>query len=276
MSCALHSLDLPKPQTVSVNGVAIERDAIAREAQNHPAAGPKPAFEAAARALVIRELLLQEAQRTAVEATPLCDDARRRETEEEAVIRGLIEQEIKTPEPDEATCRRYYEQNSRQFRSPDIFEAAHILLSALAEDRAAYQQAEAEAHTILAELTRHPERFADLARTHSACSSAAQGGNLGQVTAGQTTPEFERALFALQPGTIAPQPVATRYGLHIVRLDRKVEGSLLPFELVAERIAEYLRESVARRATAQYIARLVSRAEISGIAMEGAEAHRVN
>jgi peptidyl-prolyl cis-trans isomerase C len=43
MSCALHSLDLPKPQTVRVNGVTIPRDAIAREAQHHPAAAPKAA-----------------------------------------------------------------------------------------------------------------------------------------------------------------------------------------------------------------------------------------
>jgi peptidyl-prolyl cis-trans isomerase C len=276
VSCALHSLDLRKPQTISVNGVAIARDTIAREAQHHPAAAPRAAFEAAARALVIRELLLQEARRTEAQAAPLCDAAGRRETQEEAQIRCLIEQEIKTPEPDKAACRRYYEQNRRLFRSSDIFEAAHILLSATADDRDAYRRAEAEARATLAELKLRPERFAELARARSACASAAQGGNLGQITAGQTTPEFEQALFALKPGTITSEPVATRYGLHIIRLDRKVEGRELPFELVAERIADYLRESVTRRATAQYIARLVSCAEIRGITMDGAEAHRVN
>jgi len=45
---------------------------------------------------------------------------------------------------------------------------------------------------------------------------------------------------------------------------------------VADRIEEYLRESVANRATAQYIARLVSAAEITGITLDGAESHRVN
>ena len=276
MSCALHSLDLPKPEAISVNGVEIARDDIAREAQHHPAAAPRTAFEDAARALVIRELLIQEARRIEMEAAPLSDDAGRRETQEEALIRGLVEREVKTPEPDEATCRRYYEQNKRAFRSPDIFEAAHILLSAPAGDRAATQRAEADARTILSELKRHPERFADLARAHSACSSAASGGNLSQITAGQTTPEFEQALFRLDPGTISEEPVATRYGLHIIRLDRRIEGRGLPFELVADRIADYLRESVTRRATAQYIARLVSRADIRGVAMEGAETHRVN
>ena len=85
-----------------------------------------------------------------------------------------------------------------------------------------------------------------------------------------------RRFFALDPGTISEEPVATRYGLHIIRLDRRIEGRGLPFELVADRIADYLRESVTRRATAQYIARLVSRADIRGVAMEGAETHRVN
>ena len=70
--------------------------------------------------------------------------------------------------------------------------------------------------------------------------------------------------------------MATRYGLHIIRLDDKVEGAELPFELVAGRIADYLRENVTRKATAQYIARLVSAADITGITLEGAEAHRVN
>src|SRR5262249_53599473 len=109
-----------------------------------------------------------------------------------------------------------------------------------------------------------------------ACPSAAHGGNLGQVSRGQTTPEFEAALTALRVGAIADDLVATRYGLHIIRLDRKIEARELPFELVAERIADYLHESVTRRAMAQYIARLVSRAEVTGVALEGPEVHRVN
>jgi peptidyl-prolyl cis-trans isomerase C len=105
--------------------------------------------------------------------------------------------------------------------------------------------------------------------------SASQGGNLGQITTGQTSPEFERALFALEPGSITPEPVATRYGFHIIRLDRKREGRDLPFELVADRIAAYLQECVQRRALAQYVARLATAARIDGIDLAGAEALRV-
>ena len=68
----------------------------------------------------------------------------------------------------------------------------------------------------------------------------------------------------------------TRYGLHIIRLDRRIESRQLPFETVADGIAEYLRESVTGRACAQYIARLVSRATIHGVSLASPEAHRVN
>ena len=71
-------------------------------------------------------------------------------------------------------------------------------------------------------------------------------------------------------------PVATRYGFHIIRLDRKHDGRLLPYEVVAGRIADYLRESVRLRADAQYVARLVSAAKIEGIELAGADALRVH
>ena len=51
---------LPKPKTIRVNGAVIAREVIAREVQNHPAEKPILAWQAAARALVVRELLLQE------------------------------------------------------------------------------------------------------------------------------------------------------------------------------------------------------------------------
>ncbi len=276
MSCSTHQTVLPRGNGVRVNGVAIARDLIAREVQQHPSRTPAEAWKAAARALAVRELLLQEAKRLEVRAEPIVDSEGRRETAEEAAIRTLVAREIRTPEADIGSCRRYYEQNRARFRSPDIYEAAHILFAAVKSDSISYAQARAAANAAAAILREQPERFAALARTHSACPSGAQGGNLGQIIAGQTTPEFEQALVSLEPRTMSLEPVATRYGFHIIRLDRKHGGCELPFELVADRIAEYLQESVQRRATAQYIARLAGAARIDGIDLASAEALRVN
>lgn len=276
MSCSIHSTAITaRPAVVSVNSVVVPRDAIAREVQHHAAPSPAAAWKEAARALAVRELLLQEARRIGVVAEPLTDTEGRYETDEEASIRGLIEREVSVPAPDADTCRRYYEQNRHRFSSPDIYEAAHILIAAR-PGGAEYDRAREEAAELLAEIRRDPQRFAALARARSACPSAAQDGNLGQITAGQTTPEFEAELAQMAPGALSAAPVVTRYGFHIIRLERKIEGRELPFEAVAERIGRYLADGVERRAVAQYIARLVSRAEITGIDLADAEAHRVH
>jgi peptidyl-prolyl cis-trans isomerase C len=277
MNCAIYSSVLGAgANVVSVNGVVVPRAAIAREVQHHPAAKPILAWQDAARALVVRELLLQEARRLGLSAVPAADSSGRRETDEEALVRTVFEHEVTIPEPDHETCRRYYERNQRRFRSADLYEAAHILFAADRSDASAYARAKTDAEAVLAMLREAPERFSDFARLHSACPSAANGGNLGQIGAGQTTPEFEHALRELESGTLTEQPVASRYGLHIIRLDRRIAGAQLPFELVADRIADYLSQRTFRTATAQYIARLISRAEIIGIDLAGAEALRVH
>ena len=169
------------------------------------------------------------------------------------------------------------EQNRKAFRSAPLYEAAHILFAARRDQPAAFAAARGRSPPRCSpSLRRRRSASPNSRRLHSACPSAAHGGNLGQIGAGQTTPEFEQALIALAPGAMSRQPVESRYGFHIIRLDRKIEGRELPFELVAGRIADYLREAVTRRAAAQYLARLVSRADIRGVALADAAAHRVN
>ncbi|MBN8913776.1 MAG: peptidylprolyl isomerase [Rhizobiales bacterium] len=268
MGCSLHTdLAATARTRVAVDGIVIPHNVISREAQNHGARTPVMAWTAAARALVVRTLLLGEASRLGISAEPLRDGKGRRETDEEAMIRALVAREVVTPVADKATCRRYYERNRGRFRSADIFEVAHILFAARRSEPSSFEQARAVAVAALVILAREPNRFATLARAHSACPSGEQGGNLGQVTVGETTVEFEAAMMALEPGQMTQQPVETRYGVHIIRLERRIAGRELPFELVHERIAGYLGEKAERIAVAQYIARLAGRAEIEGVAL---------
>jgi len=276
MGCSVHaSLAAEARKRIAVDGAVIPHDAISREAQNHAARAPVAAWTAAARALVVRTLLLGEARRLGIPADPLSDGLGRRETDEDAMIRALVEREVATPHADEDACRRYYERNRRRFRSADIFEVAHILFAARRSDPSAFEQARTGAAAALVVLAREPNRFASLARAHSACPSGAQGGNLGQITAGETTTEFEAAMMALTPGETTAHPVETRYGFHIIRLHRRISGKELPFDLVHERVAAYLADKAQRIAVAQYIARLAGRAEIEGIAMPDASDLRV-
>lgn len=258
-----------RPVPVSINGVAISSADIARETQHHASPDPDDSWALATRALAIRELLSQEADRLGIVAEPIEDDEGRRETESEARLRALLEREVVVPRAGEAECRRFYEQNRRRFRSPDLFEPAHILIAARVSDDETRAVARQAAETLIAELQQRPGDFAALALAHSACPSSKQGGNLGQIGPGQTVEEFERALAGMTAGEIHPQPVETRYGLHVVRLDRRIDGRDLPFELVQERIAEYLDEAVRRRALSQYVSVLAGRARVTGIDLAG-------
>lgn len=265
MDCSLSNA-LPKPKAVSVNGVAIPREAIAREAQNHPASRPIEAWQLAARALVVRELLLQEASRLGIGEPPLSDQEGRSETPEEAAIRGLIAREVATPDPDEGACRRFYERNTGRLRSANLYQAAHILLAAAPDDRQGRAAARESADAILAAVQADPAAFAGLARQRSDCTtSASDGGSLGQFTQGETVAELERGLDRMKPGDAAI--IETRYGFHVVRLDNRIEGQQLPFELARERIAAYLKDAVERRALAQYVSILAGRADIAGLTL---------
>ncbi|MCG8542737.1 MAG: peptidylprolyl isomerase [Alphaproteobacteria bacterium] len=255
---------------IQVNGVEVPEAAIRAEAQNHPAESPDEAFGAAAQALVIRELLLQQARALKLAPQPQTDDSGRRETEEDALIRRLLESEISLPEADDDTCRRYFDNNRERFRSPDLYEAAHILFAADPADTDGYASATAAAEATLETLDRDPGAFAAIARERSDCTSASNGGRLGQVARGDTVAEFETFLVNLEEGQLCPVPVKSRYGVHVLRLDKRIEGRPLPFEAVRDRIAGYLHEASWRRGVAQYIRLLAGNARIDGIDLNGA------
>jgi peptidyl-prolyl cis-trans isomerase C len=264
------------PRIVSVNGTVIASSAIIREVQYHPAASSTESWQRAAESLVLRALLLEEADRQGVAAEALIDDRGRRETPEEAAIRALIERAVRIPTPTEDELRRYYEANAVKFRAPELFEARHILISARADSPTEYEAARMKAEALAVVLDAAPQCFEELARSHSDCASSGEGGYLGQLSADEVTPEFAAAVAGMSEGKTTVAPVETRYGFHLIRLERRIPARTLPFEAVAERIAEYLTERSRRTATAQYIARLVSRAEITGVTMAGADAQRVH
>lgn len=83
---------------------------------------------------------------------------------------------------------------------------------------------ESEARNRLVQLKEridHGTDFKELARLHSEDASAGRGGDMGWVTAGDTVPEFERAMNALKPGEVSA-PVQSPFGWHLIQvLDRR-------------------------------------------------------
>jgi peptidyl-prolyl cis-trans isomerase C len=262
----------PKPAKVigdvTVNGVVIAEADIMAEAQNHPAENPGAALAEAARALAVRELLLQEAARLGVDADTKHHETGNTETPQDAAIRILIEREVDVPQAREEECQRIYELKKHRFCSDTIYEARHILFAVSEADAPARAAAKDKAQDLAQHLADHPEEFAGLASQYSDCPSGQQGGNLGQLTTGSTVSEFERALEAMTAGDPVPRLVDSRFGIHLIVLDRKIDGSVLPFDMVRERIAAWLEATTWSRAVAQYVGILAGQAEIQGVDIE--------
>jgi peptidyl-prolyl cis-trans isomerase C len=253
---------------IFVNNEEISEDAISREAQHHPAASPAESRAAAARALVVRALLLQRAREVGLSAEAHADSDGRVETQEEALIRQALECEAEVAIPGDAECRRYYDAHQKEFTAPELFEASHILYDPGSNLPDAEEAARGRAAATIARLARSPHEFAELARLESACPSGAHGGALGQLQSGDLASEFEEALALMEPGQVGLTPVQTRFGWHVIRLDRRIEPRVVPFEAALPRIRERLGARAWATGAARYVSRLARAAKIEGLDLE--------
>lgn len=245
---------------VTINGVELTDADMEQELPLH-ADAPNP-MRAATTALVLRRVLRDEAARQGLDLAS-----------EDDAIGVLLERHAPAPEADEAACRRYYQANPQRFIVGELIEADHILFQVTPGVN--LDMLRAHAGAVLADLLADPSGFAEVARRQSNCPSATVGGNLGQLGRGDTVPEFEKAVFAVPAGGLLPQVLETRHGLHIVRVTRRIEGRLLPFEQVRESIASALAAASRDTAWRQYARLLVERADVRGIDLGAAEDDRV-
>lgn len=250
---------------IKVNGEALAAESIAQELQYHPAETREEAVFLASQALVIRELLNQR-----IKELSLTVQATENENQEEAAISALIEREVLLPSADSSACLQYYESNRGRFASAPLLAARHILLACAADDIEGRSLANEQAQGLLEQLQADGSRFAEFVEAYSSCPSKAQGGALGQISQGQTVPEFERQLFRLPEG-LAGRPLESRYGFHLVWVDQRLEGKQLPFEMVEGSIRAELDQRVWQVAMVQYIKGLIGAADIQGIVLEGAD-----
>ena len=95
--------------TVVVEGVEIPEFLIAEEVQNHPSLSAAEARAAAGKALAVKALLLHRADELGLTPHPIRDEAGREETDEEALIRAVLDAEIDIESPSSAECRRVYD-----------------------------------------------------------------------------------------------------------------------------------------------------------------------
>lgn len=255
---------IPEQQAlIQVGERWISETEIAQEMQHHPAATMAESREAAARALVIRELLQQRAV-----SLGLCDGAADEADEaDEALISSLLEQELEVPEPAAAECERFYQHFHERYRTPDATHLAHVLLPVLHDDVGASLRVKHQGERLLKLLADEPGRFGEFAQRFSACPSRDQQGDLGWISNGQTVEELDK-IIAYLPCGVHPQPVRTRYGWHLLNVYQREEGVQQPFEDVREQVFQDMQEAATRAAFHHYVLALESDIGVTGFQLD--------
>src|SRR5262245_13000683 len=135
-----------------------------------------------------------------------------------------------------ADVERTYNNSIEQYTTPEQVRASHILLKTEGKDDAAVK---ATAEEILKQA-RAGADFAELARKHSEDEqSAKNGGDLDYFGRGRMVPEFDQAVFAMQPNQISDL-VKTQYGYHIIKLVDKKVATTRPLAEVRQQITDQL------------------------------------
>jgi peptidyl-prolyl cis-trans isomerase SurA len=135
---------------------------------------------------------------------------------------------------------RYYKLNSKNYRADDRARIRHILVSL--SEQASPEEVRAamvKANELHQQITAG-EDFGNLAQKHSDGAGRESGGDIGWVNRGTLLKPIEDLAFdKLSVGQVS-QPVRSSMGLHLVKLESREIGAVLPLSAVAPRIKEEL------------------------------------
>jgi len=136
----------------------------------------------------------------------------------------------------EADIEKAYNSSIEQYTTPEQVRASHILLKTEGKTDA---DVKAKAEALLKQAKAGAD-FAELAKKNSDDeSNAKNGGDLDYFGRGRMVPEFDQAVFAMQPGQISDL-VKTQYGYHIIKLVDKKNAATRPLAEVRQQLSDQL------------------------------------
>lgn len=169
----------------------------------------------------------------------------------------------------EEEAQKYYNENPKFFKRPELARVSHILIKPEfidpnsdpnADPNEAKAIASKKAEDLLKQIKEGAD-FAELAKIHSMCPMAPQGGDLGFFPRGEMDPAFENVAFELGIGQIS-EVVETEYGYHIIKVTGHKDASTTSFDQAKENIVQQLTEKKKSDIAEEYIESLKAQANI--------------
>jgi peptidyl-prolyl cis-trans isomerase C len=199
--------------------------------------------------LIQRQLLLQKAHGLRINETAEFQE-KISTLRDNLLMSAVVENYLKENPIDETKVKQEYDKQVAELHIPYEYKAQHILV-----------KTQEQAQTLIEEL-KQKSSFALLAEKYSIdTGSAKEGGELGWITESNVVAEFRTALKALKKGHYTTEPVKTKYGWHIIKLDDKRQVSVPPYEKVQAQI----RMALQNQQIQNYLEQLTQQAKIQKI-----------
>ncbi len=159
--------------------------------------------------------------------------------------------------------KAFYDSNKDQFVQPEQRQASHILI----QINETTSEADAKKQiTDIASKIEAGEDFEALAKAHSQDPGSANiGGDLGMFQQGMMVPEFDKAVFSMQPGEVS-EPIKTDFGYHLIKLTQIQPKQTPEYDVVKTDVEAQVRRQLAEKT---YFEKLE---QLSTVAYEQADA----
>lgn len=128
---------------------------------------------------------------------------------------------------------KYYEAHKKEFERPAEVRFREILLSTEGKDETQVKALEKKAAD-LAARARKGEDFGEMAKKISDGPTAKDGGEQDFIERNQLIKEIADVLFSMNRNQVS-DPIRTRFGFKIVKLEEKHEAGIQPVEKVRDR-----------------------------------------
>ena len=242
--------------------------------------------------LILRKLQLQEAKREKIEATSsdvrsaieelkkrngltsdeelraamagelLSEEQFRKGIAEQVTLTKLVTKQVRSKIAvlDEE-ARRYYDQHPERFREIPTFRIRHLLAAVsqqptreeILQIRNRIEEAQA--------LIKLGARFSTVAKQYSDDRLASSSGEVWTMKHGELAPDIERIALTLPIGQVSGI-ITTPAGFHLIQVEERVAGEVLPFDQVKEEVRNILFSQKAEARFKEWIQILKGKASV--------------
>jgi peptidyl-prolyl cis-trans isomerase C len=232
-------------EIASINGKSItQQDYDQFLAENAGANKGKIDRQQVINELVSRELVYQDAVKKGIDKD--AEVLKKLATiKQNLIIGAALEKAMSNPPINDAELKKIYDEKVAGFDQKE-YKASHILL-----------KTKEEAEKVITELDMGGN-FAELAKKKSTGPTGKTGGDLGWFAPQQMVPEFSSAAVKLEKGKYTKEPVKTKFGYHVIKLEDTRKAEPPSFEDVKPQ----LQRAVQQQRANEYLQSLKDKADI--------------